>query len=699
MAKAISIAQYVNQNYPGYSLQVYYCNGMGGITLELVPNGGIDVGGGFGDSILRVDIPDITGECSAGSGGSSPVYGCTNSKSPNYNVFATVDDGTCIDPPTQLYTVTGLVYLDGSPSLNNTITVLTPGNTTVTLTAPVIRGYIFGRWERHISNFNLVVSNLPDLVVDIAYSDQVFHAYYAFGSFPTPTPTPIPSSQPNLPPDIQLSLTPSATPTATPPEFVTRTPSPTPFVAPVSDTPRVVTPTPTPTRVLLRPVEVGEALLISPGAIEAVYDHGSWISPPPVNVQFTNLFTDSILTVNISSVYAYPTVLSLGPRETKTVVFTYTSIEYLESLAFGDTLGTIPITVSRELTPLAPPPPPPPTQLPRIRGCTNPTAQNYNSLATEDDGSCAFAQNGCMDPAASNYNPRSSLELPNSCVYRIALQQVSGNNQVVTNESGIVPAPLELRVVKVAADTGTTTPIARIPVLIQTNGSSAIVSEYGAFENTISTTTNSDGDIKVTWKIDTAVLNPQVRFTINPLGVPSTYTIQTGTTLFVATKQIVTPTVTNIVPWDIITPDITPVVTPTPISGGSTPPPTAGLPRDYIPPTGVPVQVSFVLDGGLTASRLAVLNIPPEIIVFRNGQEVIRTVFPNVGFTTAVDGDFITVNATPIATPIDGTLELGLSIPRFLHWRSGNTILTTLQQYTTTLSPSGFHGEAVYTLD
>ena len=37
-----------------------------------------------------------------------------------------------------------------------------------------------------------------------------------------------------------------------------------------------------------------------------------------------------------------------------------------------------------------------------IYGCTNPSALNYNSNATEDDGSCQFA--GCTDPNASNYD-------------------------------------------------------------------------------------------------------------------------------------------------------------------------------------------------------------------------------------------------------------------------------------------------------
>ena len=51
-----------------------------------------------------------------------------------------------------------------------------------------------------------------------------------------------------------------------------------------------------------------------------------------------------------------------------------------------------------------------------IPGCTEPTAVNYNPAATVDDGSCIIL--GCMDPLATNYNPIATANDPNDpCVY------------------------------------------------------------------------------------------------------------------------------------------------------------------------------------------------------------------------------------------------------------------------------------------
>ncbi|MDC0249302.1 hypothetical protein OAK24_00305 [Flavobacteriales bacterium] len=52
----------------------------------------------------------------------------------------------------------------------------------------------------------------------------------------------------------------------------------------------------------------------------------------------------------------------------------------------------------------------------RIAGCTDPAANNYESFADYDDGSCLYIL-GCTDPAADNYNPNAGLEPLNGCEY------------------------------------------------------------------------------------------------------------------------------------------------------------------------------------------------------------------------------------------------------------------------------------------
>ena len=49
-------------------------------------------------------------------------------------------------------------------------------------------------------------------------------------------------------------------------------------------------------------------------------------------------------------------------------------------------------------------------------GCTDPTALNYDSTATIDDGSCIAIVYGCTDPAAINYFPGANLD-DGSCCY------------------------------------------------------------------------------------------------------------------------------------------------------------------------------------------------------------------------------------------------------------------------------------------
>ncbi|MFZ8835487.1 MAG: T9SS type A sorting domain-containing protein [Flavobacteriales bacterium] len=51
-----------------------------------------------------------------------------------------------------------------------------------------------------------------------------------------------------------------------------------------------------------------------------------------------------------------------------------------------------------------------------ITGCTDPEACNYDSSATEDDGSCEYDSCGCTDVWACNYNPLASVD-NGSCEY------------------------------------------------------------------------------------------------------------------------------------------------------------------------------------------------------------------------------------------------------------------------------------------
>ena len=57
-------------------------------------------------------------------------------------------------------------------------------------------------------------------------------------------------------------------------------------------------------------------------------------------------------------------------------------------------------------------------EVPPIFGCTDPTANDYDSTATIDDGSCTYPIYGCMDPNADNYDSTATVD-DGSCTYPV----------------------------------------------------------------------------------------------------------------------------------------------------------------------------------------------------------------------------------------------------------------------------------------
>ena len=92
-----------------------------------------------------------------------------------------------------------------------------------------------------------------------------------------------------------------------------------------------------------------------------------------------------------------------------------------------------------------------------VDGCTNPAATNYNSAATRDDGSCTMPDTvmGCMDEAANNYNSAAE-EDDGSCDYGMAQGEIM--DAYASGEMAFSDAWYNLSVSRKCRDLGTNNP-------------------------------------------------------------------------------------------------------------------------------------------------------------------------------------------------------------------------------------------------
>ena len=92
-----------------------------------------------------------------------------------------------------------------------------------------------------------------------------------------------------------------------------------------------------------------------------------------------------------------------------------------------------------------------------VDGCTNPAATNYNSAATRDDGSCTMPSTvmGCMDEAANNYNSAAE-EDDGSCDYGMAQGEIM--DAYASGEMAFSDAWYNLSVSRKCRDLGTNNP-------------------------------------------------------------------------------------------------------------------------------------------------------------------------------------------------------------------------------------------------
>ena len=68
-----------------------------------------------------------------------------------------------------------------------------------------------------------------------------------------------------------------------------------------------------------------------------------------------------------------------------------------------------------------------------IEGCTNPLAVNYNFIATLDDGSCIAVVEGCLDSSACNYNSEANTD-DGSCTFVDGICETCEDGVIVDND-------------------------------------------------------------------------------------------------------------------------------------------------------------------------------------------------------------------------------------------------------------------------
>ena len=75
-------------------------------------------------------------------------------------------------------------------------------------------------------------------------------------------------------------------------------------------------------------------------------------------------------------------------------------------------------------------------EAPAVLGCTDPTAVNYNPLATADDGSCIESISGCTNVAACNYDATANVD-DGSCTFPIQYYTCAGECSLDSDGDGV----------------------------------------------------------------------------------------------------------------------------------------------------------------------------------------------------------------------------------------------------------------------